>query len=225
MATSDANELNTWHLRTLPRATLKALTFLSKQAWLKQSTWYLAGGTALALQAGHRRSVDLDFFSSEKSFSSLELISNFPLELWESNIVKDKTVYGKLCGAKISFIAYPFFLHRQPYHEYGACPILDIQDIAVMKILAVSQRGRKRDFVDLYWYTHHRASLTDIMRRLPEQYPGVVHDYHHLLKSFTYFDDAENDPMPTLYFKATWNEIKAYFRKEVPLAAKELLGI
>ena len=66
-----------WHYETLPRQTKKALDFLSKEEWLKQSSWYLAGGTALALQAGHRKSVDLDFFSEDKNFNEKKLLANF----------------------------------------------------------------------------------------------------------------------------------------------------
>ena len=64
-----------------------------------------------------------------------------------------------------------------------------------------------------------------MIRRLPEQYPGVAHDYHHILKSMVYFDDAEDDPMPRLHFNADWETIKEYFKKEVPAVARELLEI
>jgi len=57
------------HFHTAPRATQKALAYMSAQRWLKRSAWYLAGGTALALQTGHRQSVDLDFFTPRKDFS------------------------------------------------------------------------------------------------------------------------------------------------------------
>ncbi|MBI4128310.1 MAG: nucleotidyl transferase AbiEii/AbiGii toxin family protein, partial [Parcubacteria group bacterium] len=74
--------------------------------------------------------------------------------------------------------------------------LLDIRDIAVMKIIVISQRGRKRDFVDLYWYAQHVEPLGAVLERLPDQYPTVAHDYHHILKSLIYFADAEEDPMP-----------------------------
>ena len=54
-----------WHYEKLPPQTKKALDFLSAEAWLAESEWYLAGGTALALQAGTRKSDDLGFFISE----------------------------------------------------------------------------------------------------------------------------------------------------------------
>ena len=57
-----AKQIN-WHYETLPSQTKKALDFLSGEKWMKKSKWYLAGGTALALQVGHRKSFDLDFFT------------------------------------------------------------------------------------------------------------------------------------------------------------------
>ena len=60
---------------------------------------------------------------------------------------------------------------------------------------------------------------------MPDQYPSVAHDYHHILKAMLYFDDAENDPMPVLNFKTDWKMVKDYFRREVPKIAEELLGL
>ena len=108
---------------------------------------------------------------------------------------------------------------------YGTNSFLDARDIAVMKIVAMSQRGRKRDFLDLYWHATHKEPLIDVIRRLPDQFPTVAHDYHHILKSMLYFDDAEHDPMPHLHFKTDWKTIKQYFKKEVPKITKELVGL
>lgn len=91
-----------------------------------------------------------------------------------------------------------------------------------MKIIAISQRGRKRDFFDLFWYIHHHEPLIDILQRLAAQYPSVAHDYHHILKSLIYFTDADQDPLPKIYFRATWKQVKKYFEKEIPKIAREV---
>lgn len=213
------------YLHTAPRATQKALAYMNTQQWLKRSRWYLAGGTALALQVGHRQSVDLDFFTPQKDFSSGKLIDYFSKKLWHTDIVREGTVYGELLGAKVSFIAYPFFVPGKPYVWHGCIRMLDPYDIAVMKIIAISQRGRKRDFVDMYWLCKHQESLSDILHRLSEQYPTVAHDYHHIIKSLTYFTDAENDPMPKCFFKVSWPEIKRFFAREATHAARTLLKL
>ncbi len=214
-----------WHTETLPPATAQALRFFSQEAWLEDSTWYLAGGTALALHAGHRRSEDLDFFTTQKDFAPNDVLKHLAGPDWRSERVENGTVFGSYKDAKVSFISYPFFIPKETTLRYGTIAILSPRDIAVMKIIALSQRGKKRAFVDLYWYGLNQESLIAVIRRLPSQYPSVAHNYHHILKSFLYFADAENDPMPQLHFKADWDEIKAYFRREVPKIASTLLGL
>lgn len=199
----------------LPKATKVALDYLSSQDWLGKSKWYLAGGTALAMHFAHRRSVDLDFFLPKPHFAEGVLVGHFHGKDWTTDILREGTVYGRLLGAKVSFIAYPFFLPKEPKHRYGNIRVLDAKDIAVMKIIAISQRGRKRDFIDLYWYVTHIEPLLDVLKRLPEQYPTVVHDYHHILKSLVYFVDAEEDIMPNMTSIIAWKTVKNYFQKTV----------
>jgi len=224
-STNEPNSAVEWHTAILPRQTRKALDFFATQNWLKKSSWYLAGGTAFALYEGHRTSLDLDFFLQKKNFDTQRLLANLREDVWFTDIAREGTVYGRLLDAKVSFIAYPFFVPKQLPRWYGSVRILQPRDIAVMKIIAVSQRGRKRDFVDLYWYVKKHEPLADVLRRLPDQYPTVAHNYHHILKSLMYFADAEEDPMPKVFFKTTWREIKAYFTREVPKITKEFLQL
>ena len=214
------------HFDILPKETKNALDFLSAQEWLGETDWYLAGGTALALQVGHRRSVDLDFFTKHSRFDNVDLLDrvSFGGNL-EIELNKDNTILAKLLGAKISIIAYPFFLPQQGFMNYGAVKILLSTDIAVMKIIAISQRGRKRDFFDLYWCAKNLEPLEDTIRKLPAQYPAVAHNYHHILKAMVYFEDAESDPEPEIFFKVSWQEVKLFFNKEIPTIAKKLIGL
>lgn len=214
-----------FHPEILPKATQRALDFLSRARWLNRDNWYLAGGTALALQVGHRSSVDLDFFTPKKNFYAAKLIDHLKGNQWETDILSEGTVYGRLLKAKVSFLAYPFFIPGKAYGRYGVLRILDPQDIAIMKIIAISQRGRKRDFVDLYWYCMEKEPLIDIVQLLPERYPEVSHNYHHILKSLAYFADAEKDPMPKIFFDASWKKVKKFFEKEVLNVANILLKL
>ena len=215
-----------WHFETLPAETKKALDFLSKEKWLEKSSWYLAGGTSLALQVGNRKSYDLDFFTTDKNFDEKKLLANFIENTdWQTDVEEKNTIYGALYGAKISFIAYPFFLPQQDFIKYGSINVLSPIDIAVMKVVAVSQRGRKRDFFDLYWCAKNIKPLDDLIKKLKVQYPSVAHDYNHILKSLVYFADAESDPEPEIYFKSSWDEIKAFFEKEIPRITIELLDL
>jgi len=215
MESSIKKQLNL-HWDTLPKSTKKALDFLSTQEWLSRFGWYLAGGTALALQTGNRTSVDLDFFTTEAKFESTEVTGHFSGNKdWEISNDRPSTIYGTLFQAKASFIAYPFFIPKKEFINYGTVKILQPLDIAVMKVIAVSQRGRKRDFFDLYWCSHNIEPLEKILVRLKEQYPSVTHDYHHIIKSLAYFEDAESDPPLILHFDASWDKVKKFFVEEV----------
>ena len=215
-----------WHYETLPSETKKALDFLSGEKWLAESKWYLAGGTALALHTGNRKSVDLDFFTEQKDFNEKQLLAHFAdNQNWITDVEEKNTIYGVLLGAKVSFIAYPFFIPKQKISQHGEIAVLDPTDIAVMKIIAVSHRGRKRDFFDLYWCARNIEPLETTIRRLPDQYPSVAHDYHHLLKSLVYFEDAESDPDPEIYFEANWDMVKSFFINEIPIIASKVMKL
>lgn len=213
------------YFEVLPVKTRKAFKELAQNAWLENTAWYLAGGTALALQRGHRSSLDLDFFIPQADFELDSVLKHFSGKEWQTNIAKEGTIYGELLGAKVSFIAYPFFAPRCQYARYGSIKILQPRDIAVMKVIAISQRGRKRDFFDLYWCAKHIEPLGITVSRLEEQYSTVAHDFHHIIKSLTYFVDAESDPMPKILFSANWKEVKNFFQKEAIILSRQLLGL
>lgn len=213
-----------WHTKILPPPTSKALVYLSAQGWLKKSAWYLAGGTALALQAGHRSSVDLDLFTPNNTFRAPFLLRHFKAN-WKTTRIEEGTVYGELFRAKVSFLSNPLFEPSLPPVWYGDVRVLQPIDIAVMKVIAISQRGRKRDFVDLYWCVKNIEPLEKIIFRLKTQYPSVAHDFHHILKSMTYFVDAESDPLPKLYMKESWSQVKKLFINEVPEVTRKLMKL
>lgn len=211
-------------VKILPDKTIKAFSRLSTFSLLGKSGWYLADGTGLALQVGHHQSVDLDFFSSKKKFDEIGLERElFATGKWQTSFSSRGTLYGSFMDAKMSFIAYPFFIPTKQRIRYGSISILTADDIAAMKIIAISQRGRKRDFVDLYWYATNRDSLETLIQRALRQYPGQEHNIPHILKSLTYFTDAESDPMPNLFFETSWLEIKNYFRTEAAKIIKNVL--
>lgn len=211
-------------LNVLPPVTRRAFDEIQNLKLLASGGWYLAGGTALALQAGHRQSVDLDFFTPEKALNESAIERRLlASHHWSTGFIEQGTIYGKFLDAKASFISCPFFVPAEPFITCGTIRILSERDIAVMKIIAMSQRGRKRDFVDLYWYCQNREPLLDVIRRVPKQYPGQEHNIPHFIKSVTYFDDAEADPMPKIFFDATWSGVKSFFKKEAKAITKQLL--
>ncbi len=172
---------------------------------------------------GHRESVDLDFFSPRSTFNLSTFLGNVTNPDWHIDIAQEKTVYGRQFDAKISFISYPFFKPSCAPIKYGSIRILDIDDIAVMKIIAISQRGKKRDFIDLYEYIQKRSSLYNVLLKVPVQYSGVTHDFHHLLKTLIYFSDADDDTMPKMKKTIVWDTVKKYFVTEVSKLSRKIL--
>lgn len=212
-------------LDCLPRATRRAFLQCVKFPFLARGEWYLAGGTALALQVGHRQSVDLDFFCPRPHINETALERTLMTTgEWTTDFREEGTLFGIFAGAKMSFIAYPFFIPRLQI-KIERLRMLQAEDIAAMKIVAISQRGRKRDFVDLFWYCTHREPLAEVVQRAIKQFPGQERNVPHILKSLVYFADAEADPMPRIFFKTTWREVKRYFEREVPKLTREFLGL
>lgn len=193
-----------------------ALRILKKVAQLPQiPDFYLAGGSAAALYLGHRVSVDLDFFTEHESYESEPLIQSIQsvgnLKLQQQS---RGTLVGMLDNVQISFFTYPYALLEVPDNLEGV-RIASLLDISLMKIIAISQRGKMRDFVDLYFLCQEKFTLVDLLKSIPRKYPTVTYPSYHLLRSFVYFTDAEEDVPPRSLIEWDWNEIKEFFRNEV----------
>jgi predicted nucleotidyltransferase component of viral defense system len=182
---------------------LELLKAISTQPEVKELR--LVGGTALALQYGHRQSVDLDFFGrlpedKDELIDVVRRVGDVTV-LNRSKIILQMVVNQ----VKVDFVDYS----RYPWIEE---PILgdgfvlaSDKDIAAMKINAIMGRGTRKDFIDLYVLLQH-YSLTQIMDFYRQKYPEFS-EYRALL-SMTYFDDAEMQDMPLMFIKTPWESIK-----------------
>ncbi|MFQ5637472.1 MAG: nucleotidyl transferase AbiEii/AbiGii toxin family protein [bacterium] len=189
------------------------LELLNKMEFV--TDFYLAGGTALALQYGHRESVDFDFFA-ENPFSTdaifRELSKNEPITL---NFKSETTLGVLIKGVTCTFFLYQYpilerFVNFSPQIKLTAIP-----DLAAMKVAAISDRGKKRDFIDLYFICQTDHSLKEVVEFYQKKYEVFNQDLYHIYKSLIYFDDAEPDSIPVMYEETDWDEIKSYFIKEV----------
>ena len=187
---------------------------------------YLAGGTALALQLGHRYSYDLDFFTPEKFNENMltqqlgETLSDFRLERQEW-----RTILGYVKDMRFSIFYYKYPLLFST-HEFGGIQIADAKDIAPMKIAAVADRGTKRDFIDLYFLlsVHKVVGLEETLDLYEKKFGNLAQNKVHILKSFVYFDDAEEDAMPQMIKDVSWNSVKKFFLEQQNALAKKLLS-
>lgn len=184
---------------------------------------YLAGGTALALQLGHRVSEDLDFFTQEE-FNEQQLL----LELERLGLVKEsvgwKTIIGRLNKTKFSIFYYKYPLLSETL-EFEGIRLASKQDIAAMKIHAMEDRGVKRDFVDLFFLAKE-FSVDQMLDYYDKKYGVLDERLLHVIKSMGYFDEADNDDWkPEMIKKIDWKEIKRFFGAEARRLAREKLGI
>lgn len=205
----------------LSKSTSKNLELLAKLIQIKN--FYLAGGSACALHFGHRLSFDLDFFT-ETSFDQSNLadsINNLN-KFIVLEIVKD-TLLGRLNNEKVSFFYYRYPLLK-PAIIWKGINIISTYDLAAMKLEAISGRGRKRDFIDLYFICKN-ISLEQTLELYEKKYKALSNNLRHLLNSLVYFDDAEKDDMPKMLKKVSWEEVKKFFQDQVIKLAKNKLKI
>ncbi|MDR3626615.1 MAG: nucleotidyl transferase AbiEii/AbiGii toxin family protein [Ignavibacteriaceae bacterium] len=207
-----------WHKEILPFASDEILVELKRKLLFPQ--FYLAGGTGLALMLGHRLSRDFDFFSQEL-FNEEILLQKLQGLSGLKIVAKDEyTLHIILKGIKISFLGYTYPLLYEPKQyqpETGIyIQVADERDIACMKISAISSRGTKRDFVDLY-IVAKKFPLSELFGLFRQKFSLTPYNNVHILKSLTYFADAESEPMPDMLIPVSWDEIKQFFVSEVPM--------
>lgn len=202
------------HLETLASKTKLVLAKLGKNNWLKN--YYLAGGTALALQFGHRQSVDLDFFTVKTINTNLLIkkvsrAGRFTLLKEEEN-----TVEGILDGVKVSFMIYPYIFLKKTLKFDNNVNLASATDIALMKLNAIAGRNVKKDFIDLYYFLNkEKKDLFWLFAQMKNKYRGLDYDVMHLYKSLVYFVEADKEPMPKMLCKINWAVVKDFFIKEV----------
>ncbi|MFH0930023.1 MAG: nucleotidyl transferase AbiEii/AbiGii toxin family protein [Candidatus Moraniibacteriota bacterium] len=206
--------------QTIGKDTRSVLEKIGK-SWLVKD-FHLAGGTALAIQLGHRESIDLDWFSSapfsnSKIKNTLAEIGKFKLENEEEG-----TIHGILDGVRVSFFHYDYKL-LFPFIKFVDIKIADERDISAMKLDAISSRGSKKDFVD-YYFLLKKYTLEELVGFFEQKFSQIEFNRLHLLKSLVYFEDAEDEPMPIMLQSASWEEIKSQVELKVNEYLKKIIA-
>lgn len=171
----------------------------------------LAGGTSLALQIGHRISYDLDFFGNQKIIKDeiFDLLANYG----SINLISQSTniLIFEINKIKIDFINYRYPLIN-PLIIENNLRLYSIEDICAMKLAAIAGRGKKRDFIDIYFLL---KSFT--LNQMLGFYKAKFNDGSEflVLKSMVYFEDAENDAELKMNTPIDWTEIKNKICTEV----------
>lgn len=200
--------------------TLRAIQLVSNIPIVKDS--YLAGGTALALQLGHRISVDLDFFTGMEFDETMlaSSLGNFPEFVEEGKAWR--TIWGKVGETKFSLFYYKYPLIGKSLIFEGL-NLASKEDIAAMKIHAVSDRGTKRDFIDLYMLAQE-FGLDDILEFYDDKYGDLESRSYHLIRALDYFSDADHEGVsPKMLIDLSWEKVKEYFANESLRLARKYL--
>jgi hypothetical protein len=152
--------------------------------------FYLVGGTAIALQLGHRRSIDFDLFSFDKidqrKIRNL-IVKNHKIE---KVIIDSKDEYTLIVdGVKLTFLKYPFKIKtNRRFEDYISLP--DLKTLATMKAYALGRRAKWKDYVDLYWIIKKHCSIVDIVKKAKTIF-GSEFNEKNFREQLAYFKDID----------------------------------
>lgn len=183
--------------------------------FIGEEGFYLGGGTALAIQLGHRKSVDFDWFhpmmpDPEKILSRLDEEGlSFQLQTLARG-----TLHGQIFDVRVSFLSYHYPL-VQPLVTWPQfnCSMASIDDLIAMKLAAIAQRGARKDFIDIFAIHRSGYSLDNMLALFRDKYK--LRDIGHLLVALAFFDDADREPMPTMIWPIDWDQVKQAIRSMV----------
>jgi hypothetical protein len=195
------------HWEATPAGVQGAFRELSQA--LSGSDFYLAGGTALALQFGHRVSVDLDLFSPTLSDAdALGARLGAALGDFVLTSAAPRTVEGTVAGVPVSLFGYAFpMVAPLVVTTHPLLPLAGIDDVAAMKLAAIASRGSRKDFVDLWLILSQGRSVEQCLESAARKFGA--RDMGHIIRSLSYFEDADAEPPLRMLVDVSWDDVKA----------------
>lgn len=215
------DETEPLHPETLAPATQSALAQHGTN--LCPPGFLLCGDTAVALYLGHRRSVDLDLFTAA-SFEAPALADSLmpTLPHYAVDAVSAGTIHGRLGEVHVSHIR-QIGITLTPGLSYEGVPLASLDSLCAMKCHALSMRGSRKDFVDVYALALAAGGITPVLRRAFSQAPTM--NRVHVLRSLTAFEEAEAQPMPEMLAPWSWDTIRDAMTRFAHHEARRQLGL
>ncbi|HND47663.1 MAG TPA: nucleotidyl transferase AbiEii/AbiGii toxin family protein [Anaerolineales bacterium] len=212
-----------YHWNTISPQMRSILMEFAKNELSKE--FYLAGGTALALQLGHRLSVDLDFFSATQA-DIPALMEPLRHTLQEFSPILSDSSWGNLVflanGVRVGFYGYGYEMVN-PLLQAEGMALASVEDIALMKMDALLARASRKDFHDLYAICQ-RIDLRGLLELAPRKYPSVRDFEAQVARHMVAFERAEvESPLP-LIEQVEWDTVKEWFRGQAKSIGKSWLG-
>lgn len=160
------------------------------------------------MQLGHRMSQDFDFFSPRSFLPGDLWVELRKIQECAPDYTDAGTWVGEFLNIKTGFFHYPYPLLGKTV-PYSSLAVASLEDIGCMKIEAIVGRGKKRDFIDLYFILREMGfDLEGLLRLFRSKYQSVPENRIHVMKSLTYFVDADFDPDPSMLVDFSWIEVK-----------------
>lgn len=196
------------------------LRWIGQQAFTKR--FYLAGGTALTLQVGQRRSADLDFFSETDEIHTRtreELVHAFFRR--QPQIIEnvDGNLLMLVDGFHIGFFSYGYPL-LEPSPVLENISLASLLDIGLMKLDAIIGRGARKDFYDLYFITR-QIPLQDLLHSGKRKYPRVRDFPLMAVEALLQFANADRDLQPEMLADISWENVKQFMMDQAKMLGKE----
>lgn len=198
------------HWEAITSEMRELLRFIGQQSFARR--FYLAGGTALALRLGHRRSVDLDFFSEtdqvtrasrQEILHALGPLAPQALEDVDGNLLL------QVSGLHVGFFSYGYPL-LDPTDSVEGIAVASLVDVGLMKLDALITRGSRKDFYDVYVIVQ-QIPLAELLALAQSKYP-YVRDFELMaVESLVLFDNADRDVQPDLLIDLPWEQVRQFF--------------
>ncbi len=169
--------------------------------------FYLVGGTAIALQIGHRRSIDFDLFKN-KPIRPKTILSKISESGFSCTVTRRVTeqLNITISNVKFTFYEYPFMIET-PVDFESALRMPELLDLAAMKAYALGRRSKWKDYVDLYFLLRDHFSIDQISERANQIFDQLFSP--KLFRAqLSYFDDIDIEPIEFLVLPPSENEIK-----------------
>jgi hypothetical protein len=195
------------HYETVDEGTLGLLKQLQSLSILSEMR--LVGGTSLALQIGHRKSIDIDLFGI-LSADYENLVDELKTLGEVVSLKNSKNIHSLLINEiKVDIVNYEYKWLTNKITTDNI-HLASIEDIAAMKLNAIIGRGSKKDFIDLFFILkdYSLATLIDFYTKKYNDGSTFL-----VLKSLTYFEDADMEEMPFMFNNIDWQTIKDNIKK------------
>lgn len=181
--------------------------------------FYLAGGTSLALQIGHRISIDLDLFTQTEF--TVSILHHFP-ESYSTNFVRRNSaqMISKETKVELMYWAFPIIFDFQVIEGIR---LLDSRDIGLMKLLAVQGRTTKKDIIDLYYIDRDIIPIEELISLFEKHYPKEHFNLFQSLKDLFDSEQIFKEPMPRMTENIEFKFIYESLREKITLLLKKIL--